>query len=425
VQSLIFACENSFDHAIPMNMLPSTNALHYPAFQRFLVSRICDNFGMQILITALAWQVWDVTKSAANLGWIGLVVFLPLLFFVIPAGFAADRYSRKMVLFWSMTLDVLACLGLIWFSLGPQTSIWLVFVCLFLTGTSAAFGGASSSSLVPNLVPAEALPHAVSINTINWQSATIIGPVIGGLLYGLGPVAAYATTLALIVIGMTSVVIIGKLNQVAPEKSEVKLSAMFAGFRFIWREPIVLGAISMDMFAVLLGGAVALLPIYASDILKLDAIGLGLLRGAPGVGAVLVGIWLSVYGIKDRAGWFLFLSVAFSGLCIVVFGWSKLAWLSILMLALYGGLDMISVYVREILMQLWIKDEVRGRVNAVNNLFIGASNQLGEARAGFMAHMIGPIPAVVIGGLGTVAIAMIWARLFPSLRRARQLSREG
>jgi MFS family permease len=402
---------------------PTANTLHYPAFQRFFASRICHHFSMQIMVTALTWQVWSITRNAANLGWIGLVVFLPVLLLVIPAGVAADRLDRRKVLFWAMALDALAAAGLFAFSLGAQASIWPVFACLVLIGTSSAFGGASAQSLLPNLVPREAMANAISLNTITWQAASITGPVIGGLLYGFGPLTAYGVALVLQVLGMGLVAVIGHVQQTRAEKSETDLATMLAGFRFIWKEPIVLGAISLDMFAVLLGGAVAILPIYASDILLLDAVGLGLLRASPGVGAVLVGLYLSVYGIKDRAGWFLFLSVAFAGLSVVVFGFSTLAWLSILMLALYGGLDMISVYVREVLMQLWITDEVRGRVNAVNNVFIGASNQLGEARAGFMAHLIGPVPAVVIGGFGTVAVAAAWAWLFPGLRTARKLEK--
>jgi MFS family permease len=402
---------------------PAANALRYSTFQRFFASRICHHFSMQIMVTALTWQVWSITRNAANLGWIGLVVFLPVLLLVIPAGVAADRFDRKWILFWAMTLDALAAAGLFGFSLGAQTAIWPVFACLVLIGTSSAFGGASAQSLLPNLIPREALANAISLNTITWQAASITGPVIGGLLYGFGPLVAYGVAFTLQALGMALVAIIGAVNQSRDEESDNDLATMLAGFRFIWKEPIVLGAISLDMFAVLLGGAVALLPIYASDILLLDSLGLGLLRAAPGVGAVLVGLYLSVYGIKDRAGWFLFLSVAFSGLSIVIFGFSTIAWLSILMLGLYGAFDMISVYVREVLMQLWITDEVRGRVNAVNNVFIGASNQLGEARAGFVAHTIGAVPAVVIGGFGTIAVAAIWAWKFPGLRTARKLEK--
>jgi MFS family permease len=267
----------------------------------------------------------------------------------------------------------------------------------------------------------EALPHGVSLNSMSWQLASITGPVVGGLLYGLGAPVAYGVALVLQMLGLACVAFIGRVAQANSQESEAGLAPILAGFKFIWSEPIVLGAISLDMFAVLLGGAVAILPIYASDILHLDAVGLGLMRAAPGVGAIVVALWLSKYGIKDRAGHWLFWSVALSGLVVVVFGYSTIAWLSITMLVLYGAFDMISVYVREVLMQLWIPDHVRGRVNAVNNVFIGASNQLGEARAGFAAALMGAVPAVVIGGFGTMIVAGLWARMFPALRTARKL----
>jgi len=348
-------------------------------------------------------------------------VFLPVLLFVIPAGVASDRYNRKVILMICMVLDAAAALGLLLFSLGEQTVVWPVFICLGLIGMSSAFGNPAASSMVPNMLPDEALPHGISLNSISWQTASITGPVIGGLLYGFGAPVAYGVSLILQLLAVACVAFIGTVKQANNGASEAGIETILAGFKFIWSEPIVLGAISLDMFAVLLGGAVALLPIYASDILLLDPLGLGLLRAAPGIGAVVVALWLSKFGIKDHAGLWLFASVALSGLVIVVFGYSTIAWLSIAALIFYGAFDMISVYVREVLMQLWIPDHVRGRVNAVNNVFIGASNQLGEARAGFAAALFGAVPAVVIGGFGTMAVAGIWAYLFPGLRDARKL----
>jgi Transmembrane secretion effector len=232
----------------------------------------------------------------------------------------------------------------------------------------------------------------------------------------------YAVAVLLLVVGVVALFLMGPVDQHKNEQSEGGLKTMLAGFTFILSEPIVLGAISLDLFAVLLGGAVALMPIFAADILHLDSVGLGLLRSAPGVGAIAVGLWLSKFGIKDHAGKILFVTVGLSGLVVVVFGYSVWPWLSILALALYGAFDMISVYVRETLMQLWIPDHVRGRVNAVNNVFIGASNQLGEARAGFVAAFIGAVSAAVIGGVGTMIVAGAWSAMFPKLRDARKLT---
>ncbi len=400
---------------------PSENAFHYPAYRNYFISRVGHHFGMQIMITALSWQVWAITRDAKFLAYIGLAVFLPVLVLVVPAGLAADRFDRKKILMFCMVLEGVAALGLLVFSLGAQTAVFPVFAYLVLIGISSAFGNPAASSLVPNMLPPAALPHGISLNSMSWQVASITGPVIGGLLYGFGAFVAYGTSSVLLLASVMCVVLIGRVTQADTSDSEAGLDAILGGFKFIWSEPIVLGAISLDMFAVLLGGAVAIMPIYASDILMLDSVGLGLLRAAPGVGAIGVALWLSKYGIKDKAGYWLFLSVAFSGLVVVVFGYSKIAWLSILALVLYGAFDMISVYIREVLMQLWIPDHVRGRVNAVNNVFIGASNQLGEARAGFAAALMGAVPAVVIGGFGTVAVAGLWSWMFPTLREAKKL----
>jgi MFS family permease len=400
---------------------PSANAFRSPAYLRFFISRVGHYFSMQIMVTALTWQIWSITHDARNLGYIGLAVFLPVLLLVIPAGLAADRYDRKLILALCTALEGLAALGLLLFALGDQAVVWPVFACLVLVGIASAFGNPAASSLVPNMLSPEAMPHGISLNSMMWQAAAITGPVIGGLLYGFGAPLTYGVALVLQIVALGVVLMIGKVKQASDAESEAGFATILAGFKFIWSEPIVLGAISLDMFAVFLGGAVALLPIYASDILHLDSVGLGLLRAAPGAGAVIVALWLSVWGIKDRAGWILFISVALTGLTVVVFGYSKIAWLSIVMLALYGAFDMISVYIREVLMQLWIPDRVRGRVNAVNNVFIGASNQLGEARAGFAAAFLGAVPAAVIGGFGTIAIAAVWAMLFPKLRDARKL----
>ncbi len=401
---------------------PSANAFHSPAYVKYFISRVGHSFALQIVSTAIGWQVYAITHQPIYLAYVGLAVFLPVLFLVLPSGYVADHYDRRMVSAVCFALEAIAALGLVIFSMGSQTTVWPVFVFLSLLGVASAFGNPAASAIVPNLLSKEALPHGISLNSMTWQTSSITGPVIGGLLYGFGSVVPYAVSLLFLGVGLVALIMMGEVDQHKNEQSEGGLKTMLAGFAFILSEPIVLGAISLDLFAVLLGGAVALMPIYASDILHLDSAGLGLLRSAPGVGAIAVSLWLSKFGIKDHAGKILFVAVGLSGFAVVVFGYSLLPWLSILALALYGAFDMISVYVREVLMQLWIPDAVRGRVNAVNNVFIGASNQLGEVRAGFVAAFIGAVPAAVIGGVGTMIVAGAWSYMFPKLRNARKLT---
>jgi MFS family permease len=349
----------------------STNAFHYPAYLKYFISRVCHSFALQIVSTALGWQVYAITHNPVYLAYVGLAVFLPVLVLVIPSGYVADHYNRRWVSAGCFALEAIAALGLVLFSLGAQSEVWPVFVYLSLLGVASAFGNPAASAIVPNLLSKEALPHGISLNSVAWQTSSITGPVIGGLLYSFGEVVPYAVSLVMLGVGILALIMMGHVDQHKNEQSEGGLRTMLAGFSFIWSEPIVLGAISLDLFAVLLGGTVAMMPVYASDILHLDSVGLGLLRSAPGVGAIAVGLWLSKFGIKDHVGKVLFVTVALSGLVVVVFGFSVWPWLSILMLALYGAFDMISVYLRETLMQLWIPDAVRGRVNAVNNVFIG------------------------------------------------------
>ena len=402
----------------------STSALTSRAYRFYFPSRIAHHFAMQIMTTAIGWQMWALTHDAKYLAWIGLAVFLPVLLLVVPAGMAADRFDRKLILLFCMGLETLAALGLLLFSAFDGIHIALVYFCLVLIGIASAFGNPAASALVPNMLSGKQLAHGISLNTMTWQFASVAGPALGGVLLLLGSVSTYVIAVGLTLGAAFLVLAMGVVKQTHHENPDLGFGAVLAGFKFVMSEPIVLGAISLDMFAVLLGGAVALMPIYADQILHLGAVGNGLLRAAPGIGAIAVGIWLAKFGIKDRAGWWLFIAVALSGAVIVVFGYSTTAWLSIIMLVLYGAFDMVSVYVREVFMQLWIPDKVRGRVNAVNNVFLGASNQLGEARAGFVAAAIGAVPAVVIGGFGTLAIAGLWAWWFPQLRDQRYLSRK-
>jgi MFS family permease len=313
-------------------------------------------------------------------------------------------------------------LALIAFTFVGLTAAWPIFAVLLLFGVARAFFGPASASLLPNLVPQSDLSNAIAWNSSSWQVATILGPVAGGLLYGISAIAAYGVALAMMLGAAVLALAIPNPAQVRA-KQATSLETLFAGIRYVWTEKVVLGAISLDLFAVLLGGAVALLPVYARDILHAGPWALGLLRSAPGFGAILVALWLARNPIRDHAGLIMFVFVAGFGLFTVVFGLSTVIWLSVAALAIMGACDMVSVYVREILIQLWTPDEVRGRVNAVNMVFVGASNELGEFRAGTMAALIGAVPAVVLGGVGTLAVASLWALWFPELRRIRRLDR--
>lgn len=400
---------------------PSLNALHYPAYVKYLAALTAHSFALQILSVAVSWQIYDITHSAYYLALVGLVQFLPALLLVLVTGLVADRFNRRWIMGICFAVELLCALALVIYSLGPQTVVWPMLAVLGVLGVARAFAGPAASALSPNLLSKDALPNGISLNSMTWQTASITGPVLGGLLYGIGAATAYGVALSLAVLASICVVLIGHVNQQINHQDEGGMATLLAGFKFIRHEPVVLGAISLDLFAVLLGGAVALMPIYARDILEVGPLGLGMLRGAPGVGAIAMALWLAKYGIKDRAGVVLFSAVALFGLSTVVFGVSNYLPLSIVALMAMGCFDMVSVYVREVLMQLWTPDNVRGRVNAVNSMFIGASNELGEFRAGMVAWKLGAVTAVVVGGVGTMMVAAAWARMFPQLRTARKL----
>lgn len=402
------------------DILPSSNALHYPAYRFYLGSIALVNFAVQIMSVAVAWQVYDLTRDPFYLGMVGLAQFMPALLLVLVTGLVADRFNRRVILSLCLSLEVVCAAGLLAFTIYKPITIWPVIGMLVLLGTARAFFNPASDALAPNLLSKEAIPHGISLGSMAWQTASIIGPVMGGLLYGISGEVAYSVTTVMLILAALSIFMIGTVPQ-HNHVEETSISTILAGFAFIKSEQIVLGAISLDLFAVLLGGAVALLPVYARDILEVGPWGLGMLRGAPGVGAILMALWLSKFGIKDRAGLILFTSVAAFGLFTTVFGFSSWAPLSIFALILMGCFDMVSVYVRETLMQLRTPDEVRGRVNAVNRVFIGASNELGEFRAGMVAWKFGAVAAVVMGGVGTMAVAAIWSQMFPKLRDARKL----
>ncbi len=396
-------------------------AFRHGPFLRFWIARFLATFSTQIVSVAVGWQVYDLTRDPFDLGLVGIVQFLPSLLLVLVTGAVADRFGRRLIMSLSAWLEAACALALMFLTWHGMTNAVPIFVVLAVFGIARAFFGPASASLVANLVPKEDFANAVAWNSSAWQTATIVGPVAGGLLYGLSPVAAYAIAGALMAASALLVLSIPKPAQ-RTDTERATMGLVFAGFRYIWGQKVVLGAISLDLFAVLLSGAVALLPVYARDILELGPWGLGMLRAAPGIGAIVVAVWLTGHPIRDHAGIVMFAFVALFGLFTALFGISTIPWLSIVALALIGAADMISVYIRETLIQLWTPDEVRGRVNAVNMVFVGASNELGEFRAGVMASIIGTVPAVLFGGIGAIAVAGIWAVLFPELRRIRHLN---
>jgi len=395
-------------------------AFRHRSYTLFFFARFLAAFATQIISVAVGWQMYEVTGSVFLLGMIGLVQFLPALLLILVTGSVTDRYNRRAIVSICLAVSALCAAALLFLTISGTFSPLPVFVVLVVFGIERAFMGPAVQSLAPNLVPEKDLANSFAWNASSWQTASIVGPVAGGLLYGLGPVVAYSVALAFMLSGAALVFIIPKPPQ-RKSGEPTSWTYILAGFKFIRHEKVVLGAISLDLFAVLLGGAVALMPVFANDILELGPLGLGLLRAAPGAGAIGMALYLAVFPIRQRSGIKMFIGVAIFGLGTMIFGLSHTPWLSIVALALMGAGDMISVYVRETLMALWTPDEVRGRVNAVNSVFIGASNELGEFRAGTMAHFVGAVPAVVIGGIGTLAVSILWALMFPQLRRIDKL----
>jgi len=399
------------------------SAFRHSAYSRYFFSRFCTSLGVQIVSVSVGWQIYDQTQNAALLGWIGLVQFLPALVLVVVTGVTADRFGRRNVMGLAVFVEMACALAILALALSGHFDPILVLGTLTIFGVARAFYSPASSSLAVNLVPKEDFANAVGWITASWQLASILGPVLGGLIYGIGAPIAYGTAVSLFLLSGSIILTIPKPAQKS-SKEPTTLKTLLGGFSYVWKEKVVLGAISLDLFAVLLGGAVALLPIYSRDILELGPSGLGLLRAAPGVGAVIMIGIITAFPIRNHAGIILFVCVALFGLATIVFGASTLAWLSILALALVGAFDMVSVYIREILLQLWTPDDVRGRVNAVNSVFLGASNELGEARAGFMAHFYGAVFTVVAGGAAAIGVAAAWSFLFPAIRRTRYLHRD-
>lgn len=391
------------------------------------MARFLNGFATQIISVAVGWQIYDETRDPFLLGLVGLVQFAPAIVFVLITGTVADRYNRRAVMTLCIGLEALCVAALAGFWIfhaanpGQYGHVWPVFVILTLFGVARAFLTPSVQSLAANIVPREAFANAVAWNSSAMQASFTIGPAMGGLLYGLSPLVPYAVSFALFGLAGLMTILIPKPAQKTTSEPR-SIETMLAGFRYIRNNPVVLGAISLDMFAVLLGGATALLPVFARDVLEVGPWGLGFLRSAAGVGALVMVAWLVRNPIRDHAGKVMFATVAVYGLSIIVFGLSTTLWLSLPALFIMGAADMVSVNVRSTLIQLATPDELRGRVTAVNSVFIGASNEVGEFRAGTTAAFIGAVPAVVIGGVGTLAITALWTKFFPELYNKRRLT---
>ena len=401
----------------------SESLLRHPSYPLFWYARVAAGFALQMLAVAVGWQIYELTGSALDLGLVGLAQFVPALVFVLIAGPVADRYDRRKVAWIAQAAQALAASVLALGTYGGWLSPGLIFAMVFIIGAGRAFEHPSVQTLLPNIVSPALLPRAVAASSSATQTAFITGPAIGGFLYALSPTAVYVLC-ALLWISAGFLVVRIAIEYTAGKREPLTFESFFGGIAFIRRNPIVLGAISLDLFAVLLGGATALLPIYARDIFETGPWGLGLLRAAPAFGALAMALVLSRWPITRRVGRAMFIGVAGFGVATVVFAVSTSFVLSLAALAALGAADMVSVVIRQTLVQLHTPDAMRGRVYSVNTLFIGTSNQLGDFRAGLAAHAFGTVPSVLIGGIGTLLVVLVCIRAFPPLYKADRFAPE-
>jgi MFS family permease len=410
-------------------MSPGRVAFQYSNFRFFMTARFLVTAAAEMQAVAVGWQVYGLTGRALDLGLVGLAQFLPGVLLFLVAGQTADRLPRQRILqscylAFSMVSLLLLGLTLRGLTYKGMTSVWPIYTALVLNGVVRAFNGPASQAFLPAMQPEEHFPNAVAWASSIIQGAMMLGPMVGGLVYGWtgSPVSVYAGSAAA---SLTGLALISTIRVPAAQRPRgtARLGVVLEGLRYIWREKLVLGAISLDLFAVLLGGAVALLPIYAKEILKVGPAGLGMLRSGPGAGAVIMAIVVAHWPMKKHAGAAMLWCVAGFGVFTVVFGLSRHVALSMAALVLVGACDMVSVIVRHTMVQLATPDEMRGRVSAVNMIFIGASNEVGQFESGITAQWFGAVPAVVLGGIGTVLVVAAWALLFPALRKAGALTR--
>ncbi len=402
--------------------------LSYPNFRRYWIARFSAVMATMAMVVVIGWQVYDIARSdygmtpkeaAFQLGLIGLAQFTPLLLLTPLAGWVADRYERTLVARLANTVDMGVAIALACATMYDVLTLPMLFLFAALHGVARVFVGPAMSAIAPNLVPSEILPKAIAMSSIAWQSASVFGPALGGLLYAGSPSSPYWFSVGALGIASVAISLIGP---VAPPEIKGKshpIQQMIDGLRYVQRERFLLGAITLDLFAVLLAGATALLPVYARDILKVGPEGLGYLRAAPALGAAFLALWFSFFPLKNNVGIKMLWAVVIFGIVTIIFGLSRSMALSLSMLVLLGAADMLSVYVRSSLVQLNTPDQMRGRVSAVSGLAISGSNELGEAQSGVAAAIMGPVGAVVFGGVGAIIVTALWAWRFPELRNAR------
>jgi MFS family permease len=398
-------------------------AFRHVDFLLYQIERFSIVAALEMQSVAVGWQVYEITRRPIDLGYVGLAQFLPNIFLFLVAGHAADRFNRKrLLLICNVGFAVCSALLIEITRIGPH-SVRPIYAVLVLLGIMRAFNSPAGRALLPSLVPIEVFPNAVAWNSSAYHTAAILGPAIGGLVYALfrGPTPVYITSVIACVIATAALARIHVRASVR-EKEKVSVRTVLAGLNYIWTHKIIFGSISLDLFAVLLGGAVALLPVYAREILHTGPWGLGLLRAAPGTGASLMAVLLAYQPLRRQVGKTMLFCVAGFGVFTIVFGISHSFVLSLISLMLVGASDMISVVIRGTLVQIATPDAVRGRVNAVDMIFIGASNEFGEFESGVTAQWFGTVPAVILGGVGTIVVVALWAWLFPELRKADRLT---
>jgi MFS family permease len=407
-----------------VSLLPEP--LRIAAFRYFWLARLTSTIAQMAMVIVIGWQVYDIARhtmglkeAALRLGIIGLVQFVPLFVLTLVTGWTADRVDRRWIARASVGLELACAAALARFAWNGTTTLEILYAVAALLGVARAFAGPALGALAPNLVPRQVLPRAIALSSIAWQSGAILGPALGGYLYAWAPFAPYAASIILFGVSLGGLLAIGPVARSGINGGPNPWAQMVEGLKYVRHNRLVLGAISLDLFAVLLGGATAMLPVFARDVLQAGPEGLGHLRAAPALGATLTAAFFSVRPLKHNVGTKMLTAVGVFGAATVIFGFSRWMPLSLLCLALLGSADMFSVYVRQSLIQLYTPDQMRGRVGAVSSLFISASNELGEAESGFLGALIGPVPAVIAGGVGAIAVVFLWSWWFPELRLAK------